>query len=36
MKGSQYACQTKHPKGSCTVILQLYKEHGQASVGDES
>ena len=24
----------KHPEGSCTVILQLYKEHEQASVGD--
>jgi acyl-CoA-binding protein len=26
----------KYPEGSCTVILQLYKEHEQASVGDES
>ena len=25
----------KHPECSCTVILQLYKEHEQASVGDE-
>ena len=25
----------KHPEGSCTVILQLYKEHKQASVGNE-
>jgi hypothetical protein len=25
----------KDPEGSCTVILQLYKEHEQASVGDE-
>ena len=25
----------KHPEGSCTVILQLYKEHEQAPVDDE-
>jgi hypothetical protein len=25
----------KHPEGSCTVILQLYKEHEHTSVGDE-
>ena len=25
----------QHPEGSCTVILQLYKEHEQASVGDD-
>jgi hypothetical protein len=25
----------KYPEGSCTVILQLYKEHEQASVADE-
>ena len=25
----------KHPEGSCTVILQLYKEHEQAFVGDD-
>jgi hypothetical protein len=25
----------KYPEGSRTVILQLYKEHEQASVGDD-
>jgi hypothetical protein len=25
----------QHPEGSCTVILQFYKEHEQASVGDD-